>query len=65
MERIELRTSNAAGDEVTRSVVIEKAAAYNPSGNLPGAAGQLPIVSLPLPPSVEGLEPVQTPPQAD
>lgn len=77
VEKIELRASNAAGDEVTRSVVIEKAAAYNPSGNLPGAAGQLPIVPLPpppgglsapaspLPPSVEGLEPVRTPPQAD
>ncbi len=77
VEKIELRAVNEAGDAVTRSVVIEKAAAYNSNGNFPGAAGQLPMVPLPpppgglsapaspLPPSVEGLEPVRTPPQAD
>ena len=72
VETIELRATNEAGEVVTRSVVIEKTEAYVPESPL-----SLPIFSVPspsggasssgssAPPSIDGLEPVHTPPQAD
>lgn len=79
VEKIELTAFNEAGQAVKRSVVIEKTTPYMPENASPlGLPGQLPFVppppspalgphlpASPLPSSVEGLEPVQTPPQAD
>jgi hypothetical protein len=79
VEKIELTAFNEAGQAVKRSVVIEKTTPYRPENAPPlGVPGQLPFVppppspalgphlpASPLPSSVEGLEPVQTPPQAD
>ena len=76
-EKIELRATNAAGENVTRSVVVEKIEASMPELAIPfGAPGQIPIVPLPPPPNgnnapgtaplpLEGLDPVQTQPRAD
>lgn len=77
MEKIELRATNAAGESVTRSVVVEKTEASIPELTLPfGAPGQIPIVPLPPPPNghdadapsappLDGLDRVQTQPRAD
>ncbi|MEL6381643.1 MAG: hypothetical protein AAFQ89_04060 [Cyanobacteria bacterium J06626_18] len=70
VEQIEIRATNEAGEVVSRSVVIEKTEAYMPESPLP-----LPPFSVPPfpnpgassapPPAIDGLEPIQTPPQAD
>ncbi|MDB9526509.1 hypothetical protein PN498_10955 [Oscillatoria sp. CS-180] len=75
-ETIELRVTNEAGEVATRSVVIEKTEAFMPELALPfGAPGEVPppppppgsagAAGNPLPPALEGLEPVGAPPQAD
>ncbi|NER82985.1 MAG: hypothetical protein F6K42_26200 [Leptolyngbya sp. SIO1D8] len=72
VETIELRATNEAGEVMTRSVVIEKTEAYIPDSFVPlpifpvppPPAGTSPV-GPPSPPSIEGLEPVRTPPQAD
>ncbi len=71
VEQIEIRATNEAGEVVSRSVVIEKTEAYRPDSPLPLPPFSVPpfpnpgASGAPPPPSIDGLEPIQTPPQAD